>query len=143
MIGLTIGLFLTLGMFTLIANSSNVFKVQDDFARMQENASSAMRYISTSLRSAGFYGYAADFSLVNTTGGAVSTVNDCGSATNPPASNWALGLEFPVFGLAGLLQQKDGAGNVYAMSKDFRIMWLLFSSSGAGSRFLGKSRGSL
>ena len=104
MIGLTIGLFLTLGMFTLIANSSNVFKVQDDFARMQENASSAMRYISTSLRSAGFYGYAADFSLINTTGGAVSTVNDCGSATNPPASNWALALEFPVFGLAGLLQ---------------------------------------
>ena len=104
MIGLTIGLVLTLGMFTLITNSSNAFKVQDDFARMQENASSAMRYISTSLRSAGFYGYAADFSLINTTGGAVSTVNDCGSATNIPASNWALALEFPVFGLAGLPQ---------------------------------------
>ena len=104
MIGLTIGLVLTLGMFTLITNSSNAFKVQDDFARMQENASSAMRYISTSLRSAGFYGYAADFSLINTTGGAVSTVNDCGSATNIPASNWALDLEFPVFGLAGLPQ---------------------------------------
>jgi type IV pilus assembly protein PilW len=104
MIGLTIGLALTLGMFTLISNTSNVFKVQDDFARMQENASSAMRYISTSLRSAGFYGYASDFSLINSTTGDVNTVNDCGSATNTPASNWAINLQFPVFGLAGLTQ---------------------------------------
>ena len=104
MIGLTIGLVLTLGMFTLISNTSNVFKVQDDFARMQENATSAMRYISTSLRSAGFYGYASDFSLINTTGGAVNTVNDCGSATNLPESNWAFDLQQPVFGLAGLTQ---------------------------------------
>ena len=71
---------------------------------MQENASSAMRYISTSLRSAGFYGYAADFSLIDTTAGGINTVNDCGSATNTPASNWAINLQFPVFGLAGLTQ---------------------------------------
>lgn len=104
MIGLTIGLVLTLGMFTLISNTSNVFKVQDDFARMQENATSAMRYISTSLRTAGFYGYAADSSLIDTTAGGVNTVNDCGSATNTPETNWALNLQFPVFGLAGLTQ---------------------------------------
>ena len=78
MVGLTIGLFLTLGMFVLITNSSNAFKVQDDFARMQENATSAMRYIGSSLRMAGFYGYAQDASVINTTFGAVSTTTDCG-----------------------------------------------------------------
>ncbi len=104
MVGLTIGLFLTLGMFVLITNSSSAFKVQDDFARMQENATSAMRYIGSSLRMAGFYGYAQDASVINTTFGAVSTTTDCGSATNTPLSNWAIDLRFSVFGLQGLTQ---------------------------------------
>jgi type IV pilus assembly protein PilW len=102
MVGLTIGLFLTLGLFTLISNTSNAFKVQDDFARMQDNATTAMRFISTSLRMAGFYGYAQDSNVINTTFGAVNTTSDCGSATNTPISNWALELRLPVFGLAGL-----------------------------------------
>ncbi len=104
MVGLTIGLFLTLGMFTLIANSSNAFKVQDDYARMQENATSAMRYLSTSLRMAGFYGYAADSNVINTTFGAITTTTDCGSATNTPTSNWAIDLRFPIYGVLGLTQ---------------------------------------
>jgi type IV pilus assembly protein PilW len=102
MVGLTIGLFLTLGLFTLISNTSNAFKVQDDFARMQDNATTAMRFISTSLRMAGFYGYAQSADVINTTFGAVTTTSDCGSATNTPLTNWALELRLPVFGLAGL-----------------------------------------
>ena len=47
MVGLTIGLVLTLGLFTLIANTSQSFKVQDDFSRMQENGATAFRYIGT------------------------------------------------------------------------------------------------
>ncbi len=104
MVGLTIGLFLTLGLFTLITNTSNAFKVQDDFARMQDNATAAMRYISGSLRMAGFYGYVQDATVVNTAYGAVTTVTDCGSATNTPTSNWAIDLRFPIFGIVGLTQ---------------------------------------
>lgn len=104
MVGLAIGLFLTLGMFTLISNSSNAFKIQDDFARMQENSTTAMRYLGSSLRMAGFYGYAQDSTVVNTTFGAVNTTVDCGSAANTPTTNWALDLRFPVFGIVGLTQ---------------------------------------
>jgi type IV pilus assembly protein PilW len=102
LVGLTIGLFLTIGMFTLIANTSTSFKVQDDFARMQDNATSALRYIGGSLRMAAFYGYASDASVVNTTYGAINTTTDCGSATNTPATNWAINLQVAVFGFQGL-----------------------------------------
>ncbi len=104
MIGLAIGLFLTLGLFTLIANSSNAFKIQDDFARMQENATAAMRYIGASVRQAGFYGYVQDATSLNLSYGAVSTATDCGSATNLPLTNWAFEVRQPIFGLVGLTQ---------------------------------------
>ena len=82
MIGLTIGLMLTLGLFTLIAGQSTTFKTQDDFARMQENATSALRYIGDSIRMAGFYGFTQDPAAISLTAGAVSTSADCGSSTN-------------------------------------------------------------
>lgn len=102
MVGLAIGLFLTLGLFTMISNTSSAFKIQDDFARMQDNAAAAMRYIGGSLRMASFYGYAQDGSVINTAIDGVATTTDCGSATNPPTSNWALTLSVPVYGFIGL-----------------------------------------
>lgn len=105
MIGLAIGLVLTTGMFILISNTSNTFKVQDDFARMQDNATAAMRYIGGSLRMAGFYGYAQDPTVINTTFGGVATVTDCGSATNTPTANWALAMQVPIYGFSGITTQ--------------------------------------
>src|SRR5262245_34704572 len=84
MVGLTIGLLLTLGLFTLISGQSTTFKVQDDFARMQENATVALRYMGDSIRQAGFYGYVQDPSNINTVIGGIATSGDCGSALNPP-----------------------------------------------------------
>src|SRR5258706_8190654 len=66
-VGLAIGLVLTLGLFTLISNQSLAFKVQNDFARMQENGATALRYIGDSARMAGFYGYTMEPGNVNTT----------------------------------------------------------------------------
>src|SRR3954469_6657019 len=60
MVGLSIGMVLTLGMFTLIVSTSQSFRVNDDFSRMQENAVTAFRYLGDSLRQAGFYGNAQD-----------------------------------------------------------------------------------
>jgi type IV pilus assembly protein PilW len=106
MVGLAIGLTLTLGLFTLIANSSTSFKSQDDFARMQENATAALRYMGDSVRMAGFYGYVMDPNNVNLVVGSVNTTTDCGSAANLPQANWALSLAAnpptPVFGFYGL-----------------------------------------
>jgi len=104
MVGLAIGLFLTVGLFTLISNTSSSFKVQDDFARMQDNAATAFRYLGASLRQAGFLGYLQDLTQVVPAYGGLTVGNDCGSATNLPATNWSLDTTFPIFGFTGLTQ---------------------------------------
>ena len=85
-VGLAIGLVLTLGLFTLISNQSLAFKVQNDFARMQENGATALRYIGDSVRMAGFYGYTMNPANIDTTIGGVTMsagpTDDCGSTTN-------------------------------------------------------------
>mgnify|MGYP003704444205 CR=1 FL=1 len=102
MVGLSIGLFLTLGLFTLISNTSQSFKIQDDFARMQDNAAAAFRYIGSSLRLAGFYGYTDSPNTIDTVIGGVATTTDCGSATNLPTTNWALSVAVPINGFTAL-----------------------------------------
>lgn len=104
MVGLAIGLFLTIGLFTLIANTSSSFKVQDDYARMQDNAATAFRYLGASLRQAGFIGYLQDLTQIVPTYGGLTVGNDCGSAGNLPATNWSLDTTFPIFGFTGLTQ---------------------------------------
>ena len=59
MVALTLGLFLALGLAVMMGDSSRTFKIQDDYARMQESAVASLRYIGDSLRHAGFYGQSA------------------------------------------------------------------------------------
>src|SRR3982751_2456963 len=76
MVGLAIGMVLTLGMFNMIVSTSQSFRVNDDFSRMQENAAAAFRYLGDSLRQAGFYGNARDTGRVTTIPASViTTVN--------------------------------------------------------------------
>jgi type IV pilus assembly protein PilW len=100
MVGLTVGMVLTLGMFTMIVSTSQTFRVNDDFSRMQENAASAFRYLGDSLRQAGFYGNAMDTSKIAfVAGSAVTTTPDCGSATNwttGTQANFALDFTTPI-----------------------------------------------
>ena len=102
MIGLTVGLIVLLGLFSLIAAQSRAFQMQDsNFGRLRENAHAALRYIGDSVRHAGFYGYArspADVSL--TTDTALATTGDCGSSANPPTSKWALQVTVPIYGVS-------------------------------------------
>src|SRR5579862_5427667 len=80
MVGLAIGMVLTLGMFTMIVSTSQSFRVNDDFSRMQENAATAFRYLAESLKEAGFYGNARDTSRISfVAASAVATATDCGS----------------------------------------------------------------
>ena len=107
MVGLSIGMVLTLGLFTMIANTSQTFKVQDDFARMQENATAALRFIGEAVRSAGFFGYARQVgTITNPTSAPVNTAGDCGSTggpiANPPVLNWALDFTTPLAVYTGL-----------------------------------------
>src|SRR5678815_4238484 len=97
MVGLAIGMVLTLGMFTMIVSTSQSFRVNDDFSRMQENAVSAMRYLSDSLRQAGFYGSSQDTtSMQIPVGTAVATTTDCGSGTITPSVDFALDFRTPI-----------------------------------------------
>ena len=97
MVGLAIGMVLTLGMFTMIVSTSNTFRVNDDFSRMQENAASALRYLNDSLRQAGFYGNAMDTSKIAfVAGSAVTTTPDCGSAAITPTVKFALDFATPI-----------------------------------------------
>ena len=97
MVGLAIGMVLTLGMFTMIVSTSQSFRVNDDFSRMQENAASTFRYLSDSLRQAGFYGNAMDTSKIAfVAGSAGATTTDCGSASVGPTTNFALDFATPI-----------------------------------------------
>lgn len=144
MFGLTIGLVLTLGLFTLISNQSSAFKTQDDFARMQENGATALRYIGDSVRMAGFYGYTMDPGNINTTIGGVTMstgpADDCGSATNPPTTNWALNVTVPISGITGLTSAAVNAQLPCILAANFldvplpRGQQLLITRSAAGYR---------
>lgn len=94
MVALTIGLFLTLGLVYMMSDTSRSFKIQDDYARMQENAVSSLRYLSESLRHAGFYGMAAGATTTLTQHGTIPAIsNDCGNT---------LTTDVPLFGYDGL-----------------------------------------
>lgn len=97
MVGLAIGMVLTLGMFTMVVSTSQSFRVNDDFGRMQENAASAFRYLGESLRQAGFYGNARDLGrIIAVPGFPVNTTIDCGSLTILPTVNFALDMATPI-----------------------------------------------
>lgn len=93
MVALTLGLFLTLGLMLMMSDSSRTFKIQDDYARMQENAVSSLRYLSESLRHTGFYGLAGATITLDPYGTIGSITNDCGNT---------LTSGIPLFGYDGL-----------------------------------------
>ncbi len=132
MVALTIGLFLTLGLFTLIANSSQAFKIQDDFSRMQENGTAALRYMGDSIRLAGFNGYAMDPTTINTTSNGVATTTDCGSATNPPVANWALAVGTPIYGITGLTSLTVNGAFPCIQAANFQDLSPILVTRGAG-----------
>lgn len=111
LVGMTVGLFLTMGLLVMMAGTSRGFKTQDEFARMQEGGVEALRYIGDSLRLAGFYGWngspggatsVALPALAPGGGQEIDTLDDCGSANNLPAVNWALQVGTALFGRMGL-----------------------------------------
>lgn len=93
MVALTIGLFLSLGLIVMMGDTSRTFKIQDDYARMQENAVASLRYIGDSLRHAGFYGMIAETGTLTQYGTIGAITNDCGNT---------LTTTVPIFGHAAL-----------------------------------------
>ena len=106
MIALTIALILSVGLIVLASNTSRAFLVQDDFARLQENGTAALRYIVDDIRMAGFYGLATNTNSTSaldsgllTLGGITPISGDC--AAGPPPHN-ALYLPMPIDVMTGL-----------------------------------------
>ena len=108
MVGLAVGLVISLGLFMMLAGTSNAFKVQDDFARLQENGAMALRYLVDDIRMAGFYGLAMNSQSVHldiatlATAGIGGITDDC--AAGAPSPPWSLNLLQPIDVRSGLTQ---------------------------------------
>lgn len=103
MVSLSIGMLIILGAMTLLSNTSLSFRLQDDYARLQDNGTFALRYLGEDLRMAGFMGlYAAETTAASAAhpvlaGGAAGGVaSDCGGAP------WALDARLGLIGYGGL-----------------------------------------
>lgn len=97
MVAMTIGIILLLAMGSLLVNSTRVFKVSDDFARMQENGAYALNSIGSDLRMAGFYG-------ATTTSDIQARPEVLDALENDPATcgaGWATNFAQPLSGFHG------------------------------------------
>lgn len=79
MIALLIGTFLMIGAITILVNSRRTYDMQDDLARLQENARFAVDSIGRDIRMAGYFGCASDietvFNHINGASGAIFNTN--------------------------------------------------------------------
>lgn len=87
---------------SFMGSTGTAFKNTTNIAHSQDAAATAMKYLGDSIKMAGFYGYTADPSMIGVSAdSSMAVANDCGSSTNPPASNWAVQTTnylMPVFG---------------------------------------------
>ena len=115
MVALTIGLILSVGLLFMVSNTSRAFKVEDDFARLQENGAIALRFLVDDIRMAGFYGLSMDTTSTaldgaSLTAGGITTIgNDCAGSTPSPG---ALNLAQPI----DVRKPADGAAAHTAVS---------------------------
>ncbi len=97
MVSIAISLVLLLGLTVLFSSTSQSFRVQDEFARLQENGTAALRYLGDDLRMAGFYGTGTSVASVNLDSLPEITGTDCGAElAGPPARPFALDLSTPI-----------------------------------------------
>jgi len=87
MIALTIALVLMAGVMGIMSSSKRTYSIQQDLARLQENARFAMEFITSDLRMAGYFGCAGKASLpmqwFNACDGACASTNlTCLGANN-------------------------------------------------------------
>jgi type II secretory pathway pseudopilin PulG len=114
MVAITIGIFIALGMLILMSRTSRSYKINDEFARLQEGGADGVRYLGDDIHMAGFYGlavdpttmqtfatngvnldYGSDTVILGTTAGPGNgNLVDCGTA------NWSFQTAIPVAGVA-------------------------------------------
>lgn len=133
MVAMTIGIILLLALGTLFANSTRVFKVSDEFARMQENGAFALHAIGSDLRQAGFYGLITSTDVQMPV--AIVVTDDCGA-------DWAVNVAQPLFGMHGLTDSAAhtaldciNAANFISTSTD-RPSFILVVRGATGARVL-------
>jgi len=100
MVALAIGLFISLGLVVMMSDTSRSFKIQDDYARMQENAVTSLRYLADTLRHTGFYGHLSQTGTLEPYGSIGAIGNDCGNTFTTTV---------PIFGYAALTQANVNA----------------------------------
>lgn len=93
MVAMAIGIILLLGLGILFVNSTRVFKVSDEFARMQENGAYALNAMGADLRMVGFFGLISSADLQVPVSFVVA--GDCGT-------DWAIDFAQPLSALHDL-----------------------------------------
>lgn len=81
MVALVVGLIMMAGLTVIMVDSNRTYNVQDDFARLQENARFAIEFISRDIRMAGYFGCADDMTKVSNN--LTNTVGDIYDVINP------------------------------------------------------------
>jgi type IV pilus assembly protein PilW len=123
MVALALGLFLTLGLMLMMSDSSRTFKIQDDYARMQENAVSGLRYLGDSLRLTGFYGMAATTITLEQYGTIGGITNDCGNT---------LTSGVPIFGYDAMTPSAAAAAVPCIQTQNFQAGPILITHLATG-----------
>jgi Tfp pilus assembly protein PilX len=116
MIAITVGTFITLGILILMSRTSRSYKIDDEYTRMQEAGTSALNYLGNDIHLAGYYGLAANTTVINTLAvnhgpgvldyNAIAVATWTGTVAGPGlanadcgAANWSLQTGVPVSGL--------------------------------------------
>ena len=115
MVSITIGLFLLAGATSLLVTSKGNYQVNDDLARIQENARIAMEYLSRDLRMAGYFGCADNISSV------YDHINDPITGSIYDTSNPIEGYE------------TDAIDNVWEPSKNASQIAQIYPGTGTGT----------
>ncbi|HEX7048561.1 MAG TPA: PilW family protein [Gammaproteobacteria bacterium] len=92
LIASTIGVFLIGGAMSVFITASNSRHVNDDVARMQENARYAMSTIKPDLRLAGYWGLTAVVGLLNGHKGSITPIPAAQAPANDCAASWFIDL---------------------------------------------------
>jgi type IV pilus assembly protein PilW len=116
MIAISVGTFITLGILILMARTSRSYKIDDEFTRMQESGTSALNFLGNDIHLAGYYGLAANSTVINTldvnpadgkldynaqAGAAFQGTNLAGGAAPADCgpANWSLQTSVPIWGM--------------------------------------------
>ena len=110
MVAITVGLIVLGGATTVMVNSNKNYKIQEDLARIQENARFAMEFLTRDIRETGYFGCIDDVSQVwdHVVGGSGTLFDTKPIEGSESAGNWLPLSPTPVAAPSNMVPGTDG-----------------------------------